>query len=109
MSYGKEQEYSNKLLDDAMLEDDDVDIEYDDEKDDLEGDHLEEQLDNSVSEREIPDTERETSESSDGPFIIEKDKTTKWRKHQPPKNVRTRAGNLIKQLPGPEASTKNLT
>ncbi|KAG5863684.1 hypothetical protein JTB14_003674, partial [Gonioctena quinquepunctata] len=40
--YEKEQEYLHKLLDDAMLEDDDVDIEYDDEEDDLEEDHLEE-------------------------------------------------------------------
>ncbi|KAG5884258.1 hypothetical protein JTB14_011747 [Gonioctena quinquepunctata] len=66
----KEQEYLHKLLDDAMLEDDDVDIEYDDEEDDLEEDdleedHLEEQLDNSDSEQEISDTEQETSESLD--------------------------------------------
>ncbi|KAG5898920.1 hypothetical protein JTB14_007955 [Gonioctena quinquepunctata] len=109
MSYEKEQEYSHKLLDDAMFEDDDVDIEYDNEEDDLEEDHLEEQLDNSDSEREISDTEQETSESLDGPFFIGKDKTTKWRKHQPPKSVRTRAENSIKQLPGPKASTNNLT
>ncbi|KAG5879388.1 hypothetical protein JTB14_016733 [Gonioctena quinquepunctata] len=108
MSYEKEQEDLHKLLDDAMLEDD-VDIEYDDEEDDLEEDHLEKQLDNSDSEQEISDTEQGTSESLDGPFFIGKDKTTEWRKHQPPKNVRTRAENLLKQLPGPKASTKNLT
>ncbi|KAG5880504.1 hypothetical protein JTB14_010096 [Gonioctena quinquepunctata] len=65
--------------------DDDVDIEYNDEEDDLEEDHLEEQLDNSDSEQEISDTEQETSESLDGPFFIGKDKTTEWRKHQPQK------------------------
>ncbi|KAG5881084.1 hypothetical protein JTB14_028260 [Gonioctena quinquepunctata] len=100
ISYEEEQEYLHKSLDDAMLEDDDVDIEYDDEEYDSEKDHLKEQLANSDSEQEISDTEQETSESLDGPFFIGKDRTTKWRKHQPPNNVRTRSENLIKQLPG---------
>ncbi|KAG5888380.1 hypothetical protein JTB14_031334 [Gonioctena quinquepunctata] len=72
----KEQEYSHKLLDDAILEDDVVDIEYDDGEDDLDKDHLEEQLDNSDSEQEISDTEQETSELLDGPFFIGRDGTT---------------------------------
>lgn len=32
-----------------------------------------------------------------------------WKKHQSPKHVRTRAENLVKQLPDPKAATKKLT
>ncbi|KAF5275768.1 hypothetical protein FQR65_LT16542 [Abscondita terminalis] len=71
ISYEKEQEYLQKLLEETMLEVGDVEIESDDEEDDIEVDHLEERLDNSGSEQEISDTEQELSEPLlDGPFFI---------------------------------------
>nr|CAH7765836.1 unnamed protein product [Callosobruchus chinensis] len=42
-------------------------------------------------------------------LFIGKDKSTKWRKHQYPLNVRTRRQNIISHLPGPKGNAKNST
>ncbi|KAK9754569.1 Immunoglobulin domain [Popillia japonica] len=93
------------LLQLVYFPDDCEDIEYDDEESDAEEDQLEERSYDSASEQNISDTEQEL----DGPFFIGKDKITMWKKHQSPKHVRTRAENLVKQLPDPKAATKKLT
>lgn len=43
-----------------------------------------------------------------GPFFFGKDQVTKWRKHCPPKNVRTRSENIVINLPGPKGIAKSL-
>ncbi|KAK9752904.1 hypothetical protein QE152_g3899 [Popillia japonica] len=42
------------------------------------------------------------------PVFIGRDKLTKWKKHCPPTNVRTRPVNIVSQLPGVKAYAKSI-
>nr|CAH7732023.1 unnamed protein product [Callosobruchus chinensis] len=57
------------------------------------------------------ETEQEDSDTNEPRHLlfIGKDKSTKWRKHQYPLNVRTRRQNIISHLPGPKGNAKNST
>lgn len=67
--------------------------------------------DDGNSDRETEDVDEDSEVpvaskiSSD--FYIGKDKETKWNKHHPPRNVRTRKINIISHLPGVKTAAKN--
>ncbi|KAJ8969070.1 hypothetical protein NQ314_001972 [Rhamnusium bicolor] len=100
--YEKEQ---NRLL--QLLEDVESEIESADE-DEGDEDHIEERDEDSNSEQDL---ETEAEENIDpsrhmGPYFLGRDKTTKWRKHTFPQNVRTRSKNLIIKLPAVKGPAK---
>lgn len=102
MDFDKEQQRLLKLLEEV-----ESDIEFDDNESDGEEDVIETRDEDSESEQELEDNDEEVE--SEGPFIFGKDKSTKWRKHAPQnKNVRTRAVNLVKHLPGVKRDFMNL-
>lgn len=105
--YEAHQARLQKLWEQSLLEEPDEEIEWDDDEDLEEEDHLEERDEDSDTEQDVSDIDEE-SPSSPGTFYLGKDKSSKWRKQVPTKNVRTRSENLVKHLPGPKASTKNL-
>nr|CAH7712309.1 unnamed protein product [Callosobruchus chinensis] len=75
------------------------------ESDDSEIDGCEQLQHHSETEQEDSDT----IGSQRHLLFIGKDKSTKWRKHQYPLNVRTRRQNIISHLPGPKGNAKNST
>lgn len=96
-SYEEEQEYLQSLL----LESEDRPTFYDD-SDGEEIDCLEERSD-SESEQEVSNSSESDAEQSvdrDTPFYLGKDKKTKWTKMCGSSKVRTRAQNIIRDLPG---------
>lgn len=102
MNYEKEQE---RLL--RMLEEVPTDIEYDDEEEDS-TDHCEEREGDSESEQELDSGEEGNAEQNDVPYFTGKDNTTKWKKHLPPQNIRTRSKNIVTHLPGVKGPVRNL-
>lgn len=79
-----------------------------DESDSGESDHL--SISNHYSESEQSDGEEtEYQGESQDLFFLGKDKTTKWLKEVPKKNVRTRKENIITHLPGPKAVASKIT
>lgn len=87
-----------------------TDKEFDDEKDINEEDILKERLGNSDSEQEMECEEKPENLEHVGermPYFMEKDNRTKWSKHIPPKNVRTRRENITTHLPGPRRKMQN--
>lgn len=68
--------------------------------DEDENDNVEEREEDSDTEQEIGSDEEEVEDSGqDETHFLGKDKT-KWRKNAPPRNVRTRAHNIVTHLPG---------
>ncbi|KAJ8957323.1 hypothetical protein NQ314_006573 [Rhamnusium bicolor] len=55
------------------------------------------------SGQELSDSEKDSTVTSEfsirEPYFLGKDGSTKWKKHFPPENVRTRSENLITHLP----------
>lgn len=76
-----------------------------DESDEGEEDVIIESDHESDTEQELSECDSDLSDDNDDmdsqSYYIGKDGDTKWRKAQPPKNVRTRAHNIITHLPGP--------
>ncbi|CAH1995456.1 unnamed protein product [Acanthoscelides obtectus] len=67
---------------------------------------------NTESEQEVAESE-EVESDEDVPlvsssFYIGKDKITKWRKANPPRNVKTRSRNIIIHLPGPKGKAREV-
>lgn len=86
---------NRETVDESEEEEQDVTIESDHQSD------TEQEL--SESDGDLSDdTEEEGLQS----YFIGKDGVTKWRKEHPPKNVRTRAHNIISQLPGPKGAAR---
>lgn len=67
-----------------------------------EEDAVEERGEDSESEQDLdPEDRLDVSGTHSCNFYFGKDKT-KWNVHSPPRNTRTRARNLVTQLPGPK-------
>ncbi|CAH2009352.1 unnamed protein product, partial [Acanthoscelides obtectus] len=83
-----------------------------DESDKEEENILTESEHNTESEQEVAESE-EVESDEDVPldsssFYIGKDKITKWRKANPPRNVKTRSHNIIIHLPGPKGKAREV-
>lgn len=79
------------------------------ENDDSEIDECEELHHDSETDQEAPDSDTENSSSDSettAGLFIGKDKSTKWRKHHYPLNVRTKRQNIISHLPGPKGNAR---
>lgn len=87
--------------------DSEPEIQFDDQEESGEEDQLERQDLNSDPEQDISDLE-EDFELGKQPMFVGKDGITNWDNHISNKNVKTRAQNLIKHLPGVKAGAKNL-
>ncbi|KAK9737512.1 Transposase IS4 [Popillia japonica] len=108
MSYELEQARLAKLMQECLDEEiEELSLEYDDQEELGEEDHLETRDLDSELEQEISDDEGRKHESQ-LPVFIGKDGQTKWEKHIRNTNVKTRTHNLIKHVPGPKTSTKDL-
>ncbi|KAI4468792.1 steroidogenic acute regulatory protein-like [Holotrichia oblita] len=75
----------------------------DEEYDEGEIDTIEERFETTDTEQELDSDD----DITDTPHFVGKD-GTKWAKDCRPKNIRTRQHNIIKVLPGPKPTTKNL-
>ncbi|KAK9680966.1 hypothetical protein QE152_g38665 [Popillia japonica] len=104
-SYEKEQEKLHRMMQEMLSSDEEGIVQYDDDSED-DGDNLEIQNEDTDTEQEFSDGETNAS-SVEGPYFVGKNNVTKWRKMVPPKNVRTRAENIIKLLPGVKSSVKD--
>nr|CAI5823662.1 unnamed protein product [Callosobruchus analis] len=80
----------------------------DEDEDELEEDVIQHSDHNTDSEEEIEDNVlgQNTNESSSADFYLGKDKNTKWRRLRPNIQVRTRAHNIVKLLPGPKGTAR---
>lgn len=105
MSYERDQTYLAKLWEE--LGEEPLPQEMDDQEDSDEEDHVEERQEDSESEQDLDSD----SEPVDEPprkkikyyrdsVFIGKDNVTKWNKHKPTQNVRTRSKNIMIHLPG---------
>ncbi|XP_050316087.1 uncharacterized protein LOC126750492 isoform X2 [Anthonomus grandis grandis] len=100
-SWSREEARLQKLMQECLEEDDEEPkSDSDNQEDDGEEDNLERQDLDSDTEQETSETEA-TDEVARGnyPVFIGKD-GTEWAKHMTKRNVKTRAENLIKHLPG---------
>ncbi|KAJ8957291.1 hypothetical protein NQ314_006590 [Rhamnusium bicolor] len=84
--------------------------EYDDSVDEDEPDNIEVLDINTDFEQELSDYEKDSTVTSTTrePYFLDKDGSTKWKKHFPSKNVRTRSKNIITHLPRVKGDTKKL-
>nr|CAI5827747.1 unnamed protein product [Callosobruchus analis] len=94
-------------MEECILNDDEEEPPLDD-SDEGEEDAVELDPHETDSEQDVSDNEESVLQESVEPLFIGKDQSTKWRKHCPPKNVRTRSENLITHLPGPKGLAKTL-
>nr|CAI5855048.1 unnamed protein product [Callosobruchus analis] len=80
----------------------------DEDDDELEEDVIQHSDHNTDSEEEIEDNDlgQNTNESSSADFYLGKDKNTKWSRLRPNIQVRTRAHNIVKLLPGPKGTAR---
>src|SRR5580765_867125 len=93
----KEEDRIRRLLEE-LDSSNEYENEISDEADSNEEDHVEFQTECTRSEEEFePDQDVEDDEVD---FFIGKDKKTKWRKSPSPRNIRTRARNIVTQKPG---------
>lgn len=111
-SWEKEQARLNQLMIDCLEEsDNEFDVQFDDQEEFGEEDHVEEQDLHTDTEQEISDVEEpENLETpwEGQPMFVGKDGVTHWAKHVPKQNVKTRAQNLIKHLPGVKGTARGL-
>lgn len=104
MSYEKEQSRLLQLMDETGP----YITEYDDDfEDDDEIDNLEMFDEDTASEQDVSDGEEHPVASS-VPYFLGRDGTTKWNKHCPTRNVRTRSENIITHLPGVKGEAKKV-
>ncbi|KAJ8960119.1 hypothetical protein NQ314_006100 [Rhamnusium bicolor] len=86
--------------------------EYDDSADEDEPDNVEVLDINTDFEQVLSDSEKDSTVTSEfftrEPYFLGKDGSTKWKKHFPSKNVRSRSENIITYLPGVKGDTKKL-
>nr|CAI5866340.1 unnamed protein product [Callosobruchus analis] len=94
-------------MEECILNDDEEEPPLDD-SDEGEEDAVELDPHETDSEQDVSDNEESVLQESVEPLFIGKDQSTKWRKHCPPKNVRTRSENLITHLPGPKGLAQTL-
>lgn len=98
MDYQKEQARLLRLFEEVETDEQNYGSDDDDEQDDID----------NVEQRSGSDTEQEFDDGADNcddvpvvvtrePYFIGKDNITKWDKHCPPKNVRTRHTNIVVQ------------
>nr|XP_023017113.1 uncharacterized protein LOC111506312 [Leptinotarsa decemlineata]XP_023017114.1 uncharacterized protein LOC111506312 [Leptinotarsa decemlineata] len=110
-SYEKEQERLQRLLEETLSEDLEInDAEFPfDESDIDESDHEEVTEHSSDHEQDIDNAdENNDNYQMTGPSFIAEDNTY-WKKHKPPRTaIRTRQENIIKRLPGPTQTTRLL-
>lgn len=103
MDYEREQERLLRLMEEVPSSE-----EFDDEEESGEEDIVEKIYEGSETEEECSeDEDRETNDHC--PYFMGKDGHTKWYKHMPPKNVRTRQENLVLALPGTKPCVKDKT
>lgn len=100
MDYEKEQERLLRLFEEVPSGE-----EYDDEEETGEEDNIEEISEDGDTEQEFDENEDEEM-NVNGSYFMGRDKRTKWNKHCPPKNVRTRKENLTLHLPGGKACVR---
>jgi len=103
MRYKREQERLKRLWEELKNEDD---IVLDDQEDSGEEDQVEERDEDSESEQELDNrnsykhpSPKITIEHMD-PVFIGKDTLTQWKKHPISQRVKTRAKNIVTDLPG---------
>lgn len=106
MNYKTEQA---RLL--RLFEEVETDEDYGNDDDDEQGDidSIEQRSENSDTEQEFEDGGGDyvpVPVTRDAVFIG-KDKVTQWKKHFPPKNIRTLSANIVLQLPGVKAYAKS--
>lgn len=119
MSYESEQKWLQQLVQECLPESEE--LQADDRSDDEEQDHIEtrsdteseQDLDEELYEEEESEATQQQEEASTSEadlYYIGKDKITKWRKHCEPSSLRsrTKAKNIVTQLPGVKQSSKNL-
>ncbi|XP_050509192.1 uncharacterized protein LOC126886348 [Diabrotica virgifera virgifera] len=98
MDYEKETQRLLKLFEEVLTDEET----YEDNDDQSEIDHVEERSECSDTEQEFEEddqTEEDNVSFRREPHFMGKDKLTKWIKHCPPKNVRTRSTNIYERLP----------
>lgn len=107
--YEREQDYLERLWEGAEGEPYPQNPEVDDDDESLVGDHVETLDHNTDSEQEFDEHSDDSSTDSYGlvgpvhriPCFLGRDKKTRWKKHvKAPRAVRTRAQNIVTQLPG---------
>lgn len=103
--YEREQARLEHLMEVVSTDDEEQDEKYDDSESEGEIDFVEERVAGSESEEDISDHEAGPTNSA---FFIGKDKKTKWKKHLPPKGVRTRSENKVLRLPISRLGTRSL-
>lgn len=104
--YEREQRQLEMLMEDALNNESEP-LVYDDEVDEDEEDHLETDHDSSDTEQEFE--VGDDLEVNPEIHFMGKDKKTVWKKHVPPKNVKTRAKNIIKiKLPSVKPDLREL-
>ncbi|XP_031327786.1 uncharacterized protein LOC116159035 [Photinus pyralis] len=105
--YEREQARLAALMEECLLEDDNdvTAIHYDDASDPDEEDILETDDHNSDTEQDISDDDVDDNDDS-ALYFLGKDNQSKWNKHCPRKNVRTRAVNKISDMPGAKPAMK---
>ena len=114
MNYEQEQEYLLRLWeevdsDPAIEHDDDEDFDKDDQLEEREGDSESEQdLEDEVNGEGVDDEILSKPKQRTEPYFTGKDRVTKWRKHLPSLNVRTRSKNIVTRLPGVKGPARNL-
>lgn len=119
MSYESEQKWLKQLVQECLPESEE--LQADDKSDDEEQDHIETRSDTESEqdldeelydegENEATQQEEASTSEADHLYYIGKDKITKWRQHCEPSSLRsrTKAKNIVTQLPGVKQSSKNL-
>lgn len=84
------------------------DEEESNDESDHDEDHVIESDHNSETEQELSESEDSVTNDDDipGDYYLGKNGETKWSKVTPPVNIRTRAHNLVKHLPGPKGKAR---
>lgn len=74
---------------------------------DAEEDAVERREDNTDTEQETDSKDSDSDDHTVGNYFLGRNKSSKWSKVCPPKNVRTRRQNIVTHLPGVKGVAKN--
>lgn len=108
MDYEKEQARLLRLFEEVPTDDENYGSDDDDEQGEI--DNVETISNSSDTEQELDDdvvNNEPVVAVTREPCFIGKDNKTKWSKHCPPQNVRTRRTNIVLQLPGVKSYAKS--
>ncbi|KAK9728726.1 hypothetical protein QE152_g17038 [Popillia japonica] len=82
-----------------------MNVSSDDDEEIAAGSDFEEEIDSLNSDTD-QECDEETAVCQENEYYTGKDNSTKWSKQKPSSTVRTRAHNIIRDLPGPKAEAK---